>query len=220
MRRVVPVLVSALFVSSCGALGSVNPAQEETPSVAAPTPTDAVSTSPAAPPTEPTSEPTTPTGSDSEPDESSSPIVTPTSVSGEQRLTLSDAFDAGRWREADFTRAGQATPQPAIQATISCYSSSPETIEMRFAQPTGRLDVDVAQAMDAPSSGESIEFALTTDGRQADSKTIPFQGVATLSAPLSGVTVVHITAQNAARASGASCSDDTSALITRLVIVH
>lgn len=106
--------------------------------------------------------------------------MTATVSSGEQRLTLADAFSTGQWREAEFTPAGKPQPVSAMGTTVGCYSDgSLNTIELRFAQPTGRLVVDVAQAMNSRSSKERLEFSLDRDGRQADTKTINFTGVAT-----------------------------------------
>ncbi len=157
------------------------------------------------------------------PGESTTPqaIVTPDSAQAERRLTLADAFNKSDWTEADVTPAGKVEAVPAMQKDVSCgYSESVERLEFRFAQGTGRLEADVAQAMTSPSSAVRVQFTAHADGRQVDVKTIPFAGTATLSVPLAGVTVVTISVQAAKTDSSYTCGGAATALITRLVVVR
>lgn len=212
MRRLACLAATVLLLSGCGA--SVTPIAATSPP--APSPTSATTTADSPTPVDPTTPPAEPSQPTTGPS-----IVTATGTAGEQRLALADAFSTGEWSESEVTPAGKAQPQQAMQTVVDCYTDgTAQTIEYRFAQPTGRIVVDVAQAMNSPSAKERLAYSLQTDGRQADSKTIPFTGVATLSSSLAGVTVVTISVKAQDSSSDYRCSDSATAVITKIAVVH
>lgn len=221
MRALVLLVSTVLLLTACGSSitrGVATNTETVTTTTQAP-PGTVTSTSPQEPGSE--SDSGTPPETSTEPSDTRSPIVTETATSGEQVLVLADAFHADAWSEGEYTRAGQSQPQKAMKAEIDCYvDGRGASIEMRLAQPTGRMLVDVAQAMDSESSGERLEFSLYTDSRLADSKTIPFTGTATLSAPLAGVAVVVVGVTPAEKTADYECGAEATALITKMAIVR
>lgn len=219
MRRLALLACSALLITGCGS--SITPGVEPPAESSSSTSAEPTGAAGSTPPQAPTSQTDTTTPMEPSDGTTSGPIITGTATSGEQALVLADAFSADSWSEGEYTRAGQGQPQKAMKVDVDCYSDGTrEVIELRFAQPTGRFNVDVAQAMDSQSSNERLEFSLTTDGRLADAKTIPFTGVATLSAPLAGVTVVRVSVKPAEATADYRCSGDSTALITKMAIVQ
>ncbi|MDO5697484.1 MAG: hypothetical protein Q4G51_05865 [Dermatophilus congolensis] len=182
-----------------------------------PSPTWAVTEAPT-PSETPSSEATATTDVTSEP---STRVVTPTVSTGEQRLTLADAFAVADWNEGEFTPAGKPQAVQAMQVKVNCSDDAEyHRLEFRFAQPTGTLQVDVAQDMASTSSRERLQFVLRTDERQADAKTIPFKGAATLSTPLDGVTVAVVEVSPQQHTVDYRCNGTSSALITRMAVVR
>lgn len=150
------------------------------------------------------------------------PIVTPDTAQAERKLTLADAFHEGKWREADVRPAGKPEAVAAMQNDVSYYSSgqAEQTLELRFTPATGKLEADVAQAMNSSSSAERLQFTARADGRQVDVKTIAFASTAKLTVLLEGVTVVTISVEPAKSDASYSCKGSATALITRLAVIR
>lgn len=134
-----------------------------------------------------------------------------------QVLLLSDAFDKGDWTEGSYTPANETeTVNNAMALKLYCGDRSIEWVEYRFAQMTGRIQVQVAQDMRSEASDAELEFSLEADGRKTEAKNINFKGKAELSTDLAGVTVLKIGVRSAPN--NPCRSKYVNALITSIVI--
>lgn len=135
-----------------------------------------------------------------------------------QVLLLSDAFDKGEWTSGSYTPANEtAAVNNAIALSMYCNTRTIQWVEYRFAQVTGRIQVQVAQDMRSQASDAELEFSLEADGRQTEAKNIDFKGKAELSTDLAGVTVLKIGVR-AAPTTPCRSGKTVNALITSIVI--
>lgn len=143
------------------------------------------------------------------------PIVTAT-VGVDRPLGLKDAFDHGRWVEGSYRPAGRAEEVVGAVAHLTC-GGSPSVMEYRFAQTTGKLRVTAAHDMLSPGADAVIEFRLTADGRQAQTKNLTFKESAELTVDLSGVAVVTVEAKQI-RDPQKNCGKDAVALVYKMSV--
>lgn len=108
---------------------------------------------------------------------------------GEQRLTLTDIFLAYGWEEGEIEIPNSDGPvQRAIYTDIS--SSNPRSIELRFRQQRGTLNIEVAQALMSRNSDVPVEWRLSADGRLVETQTVMFNERRTMMVDLTGVSAV------------------------------
>jgi hypothetical protein len=202
-------------LSSCGgsstASGGASGGSPSSSTVAAsPTPTASSS------PTESTGSTQTEPGPSDDPGSSGPPIIT-AETSAPRRLVLADLFRADNWEEGSFQVAqqGQAAQQ-AIAATLTCSNTTEgPSVELRFAQTSATLHIEVAQALDSESSEDTVEFSVLTDNRRVNTKNIGFKDVAKFDVPLTGVSAVQIQTRMIQQPNS-SCRGSAHALITDL----
>ncbi len=142
----------------------------------------------------------------------------PPVISGTNRtLTLSDAFNPGRWKEGNQLPAGQKQSIQAMSRELECYADEDDSpLELRFGQATGTLKVSVAQDTASQSSEGKVEFSVKADGRMVGTKTVGFKESAELAVPLAGVAAVKIEAKQV----GEECAGQVTGLITKLVVAE
>ena len=127
-------------------------------------------------------------------------------------LGLGNSFHADGWSSGPFQPAGATTKSLALAATVNCAVTGPE-LEYRVLPTNSTIKVTVAQELMSDSSDNTITFQLVIDGKVVNEKPITFKQTSELSAPLTGVTVVKITAT-----AKAPCKTSSTALITRAII--
>ncbi len=138
--------------------------------------------------------------------------------SGRKVLLLSDAFSSGSWTSGEFTPVDETAPVNAMAMSVGCYDSRKAPLEYRFARVTGRISIQVAQAMTSKNPDLELEYSLTADGRQLEAKNITFKGKAELSTDLGGVTVLRIAVRTIQGSSKDCNAGDAIALITSVVV--
>ncbi|HNV13147.1 MAG TPA: hypothetical protein PKL63_00670 [Dermatophilaceae bacterium] len=127
-------------------------------------------------------------------------------------LGLGNAFHADGWASGSYQPAGATARSLALAATVNCAVAGPE-IEYRVLPTNSSIKVTVAQELMSDSSDNTVTFSLVTDGKVVNEKPVTFKQTAELVAPLTGVTVVKITA-----VAKAPCKTSSTALITRAII--
>jgi hypothetical protein len=127
-------------------------------------------------------------------------------------LGLGNAFHADGWASGQFQPAGATTAALALAATVNCAVAGPE-LEYRVLPTNSTIKITVAQELLSDSSDNTVTFQLVTDGKVVNEKPITFKQTAELAAPLTGVTVVKVTAT-----AKAPCKTSSTALITRAII--
>jgi hypothetical protein len=125
--------------------------------------------------------PATPSGdisSSAGPSESpNSPRVLPSSASGKD-LSLTDIFASkGEWKQARFDLADQTDVPGMGVALNTCGTNNPAELELRLAHRFMHLSMDVAQANNSPSSSNKIVVEVTANGKQQDSRQVPFDRI-------------------------------------------
>lgn len=191
-RSAAVVLLAATSLGLAACSGSTTPAETVT----------VVVTEDAEPSEEPTPEPTETEAAEPTPTLAASAEATydgpPVIVGGgasEQQLTLADIFSAYGWEEGAIEVPNSDGPvQRAIYTEIG--SSNPRSIELRFRQQRGTLNIEVAQALMSRNSDVPVEWRLSADGRLVETQTLLFNERRTMSVDLTGVSAVILEAHS------------------------
>jgi hypothetical protein len=78
----------------------------------------------------------------------------------------------------------------------------------------GRLRVDVAQALDSPTSGVVLEFRLFADGRLVNTALVKFNAQGRLETDLTGISSVKVEVRH--HSSSSTC--DATAVVTDMSV--
>lgn len=127
-------------------------------------------------------------------------------------LDLATAFHADGWVVGDHVPAATLTHTSAAAATINC-NQAPVEVEYRLMPTRGTIRVTVAQDVLSSSSGNTVDFQIVADGTAVAEANVVFKQKAELTAPLTDVVVVKITAQ-----SKGTCRTSSTALILSATI--
>lgn len=156
------------------------------------------------------SDPSTPPPSGSPmPSGAPTPSLLTTTANTALSLGTANAFHADGWAVVDAQAAGAAGKTAAMSSVINCDGPG-STLEYRFSNSTGTVEVEAAQDVLSVSSTNSLSVSLMTDGKAVAEQKIGFKQRATLRAPLAGVTVLQVVV----KPTGA-CTTSTTALITK-----
>jgi hypothetical protein len=148
-------------------------------------------------------------GADSTP---SAPILTGIR-SAAKKLALVDVFEHDNWDEGSVSVPKQSGMITGVSTRLGCGNIG--RLEWRFADQTGYLSIDVAQALDSVSSSTTLEFKLLSDQHLVATAQVPFNARGHLQASLSGVNAV-ILEVSVAKGSP-SCA--ATAVITNMSVV-
>ena len=135
-------------------------------------------------------------------------------VTTARKLTLADVFASQGWKEGSITVPKASAPLQGIYSTVSSCSS-PNRLELRFADQKGQLRIIGAQALDSASSSVVLEYRLLADGRLVDTKVVRFGERQTVKAELTGVSSVILEVHRV-QVDGSSCG--TTAVLTDVSI--
>lgn len=132
----------------------------------------------------------------------------------EKKLTLADIFSAETWEEGAIEIPNTEAPiQRAIYTDVDYNGRS---VELRFRQQQGTLNIEVAQALMSENSDVPVEWRLSADGRLVETQTVLFNERRTMSLDLTGVSAVTLEAiSSRGETSGRSL---TTAVIVSLTI--
>jgi hypothetical protein len=139
---------------------------------------------------DPTAEPTS-----ADPEASDKPPVLGEDASG-RALTTADFFDTpDEWADGRFNVAGQKDLAGVGGPLTNCQedaSESSPTIEIRLANNFTRLSMKVGQSDESPSSESEVNVKVLGNGKYLDTVRVPFNKIANLQAPVSGVNALKL----------------------------
>lgn len=108
-----------------------------------------------------------------------------------KNLVLADVFDHPYWQEGLVSVPKHSGPVQALYSPMDGCNSR-RFLELRFADQTGVLSADLAQALDSRTSGAVLEFKILADGRLMDTALVKFNGQGHLEAKLTGVSSIRL----------------------------
>lgn len=158
----------------------------------------AMTSPPAAPATTFTPTPD-PTPTDLDPTPSDDIVVTPsgsavlaTTASG-RTLTLADVFHAdGEWEESRYDIADRSEIQGIAVTLDGCGEDDGAELELRLAHHFTRLTMNVGQANNSRSSENVLAVEIVTNGKQHDTRQIPFDRLQPFSVNVADVNAVKL----------------------------
>ena len=111
-----------------------------------------------------------------------------------KKLVLAEVFASVGWEEGPVSVPKHSG---TIQGTFSRMGCGvQQNLELRFADQSGILKIDLAQALDSQTSGATLEFKLLADGRLVDTTLVKFNGQGHLETDLTGVSAVRMEARH------------------------
>jgi hypothetical protein len=184
-RRLAIVPIAAFTVVSGAACGSSEPSESASPSTVTVTVTAAPSTDESDDGDSTSSTTTTATESDT-------PSELSTGASG-RKLTLSDFFNpSSAWEEDRYDIADAKNVNGIATPVATCYSDSPQEIELRLGNNFKTFSFSVGQANNSTDSDQNVSVEVVGNNAQLEIKSVPFNVVQSFEIPVTGVNALKI----------------------------
>lgn len=123
---------------------------------------------------------------------SSAPAVLRSGDTG-RPLTLSDVFKStDGWRDDRFDIANRSSLSGIGTEVTACYQDGAATLELRLAGEFNRLRMNIGQANTSGSSDQTLIAEVVSNGKQIDSRHIPFNTIQPFDEVVSGANALII----------------------------
>jgi len=110
-------------------------------------------------------------------------------------LTLADVFSStGNWRDDRFDIANRAGLTGIGTEVTNCDENGAVMLELRLAEGFNTLKMNVGQANTSKSSDQVLITEVVANGKQIDSRHVPFNKIQAFQEPISGVNALRILA--------------------------
>lgn len=137
-------------------------------------------------------------------------------------LTLTDVFKVeGEWAEGRFDVAASADVQ-GMAVNLTCYSNKnqPAEIELRLANKFTGLDMKVGQATNSGSSDNVLVVEVLSNGKQVDSRRVPFNVVQPFKESVTGANAVKLRFYLDTEDPQATCDQDGTTVVVQGLTVR
>lgn len=185
-HRLLTAGLTAALLAGCGSGKSPQAAPTDPPATT-------VSETPSATETpEPTESPTQDVVEEPPTESPTGPVVLGSNASGRE-LKLADVFAAeGTWEESRYDVANRRDIQGMGVTLHYCGEDGAAQLELRLARNFKKLTMSVGEANDSPNSDQVLIVEIVANGRQQDSRRIPFDRIQPFSESVAGVNALKV----------------------------